>query len=216
MGYELKNVLCYGDSNTFGYNPKTGERFTLDERFTGLLQNNLGCSYRIIDEGLGGRTTVFNDDIMMHRSGRDYLLPCIQSHQPLDLVVVMLGTNDLKVFFSPTAFDIGRGMEELVKILKNPYNWDFLAVPKVLIVSPIHIAPSVLNGWLGEHFGEASIEMSRNLAGHYEKIAKTYGVDFLDASKYAVASDLDGIHLDAVNHRALADALAQKTKEILG
>ena len=215
MGYELKNVLCYGDSNTFGYNPETGERFTTDERWTCLLQNTLGSSYRIIEEGLGGRTTVFNDDIMLHRSGREYLIPCIQSHQPLDLVVVMLGTNDLKVLFSPTAFDIGRGMEELVKILKNPYNWDFLAVPKILVVSPIHVAPSVINGWLGEHFGVPSIEMSRNLAAHYEKIAATYDADFLDASKYAKASDLDGIHLDAANHRTLAAALAQKVKKIL-
>ncbi|MDF2613043.1 MAG: hypothetical protein K0S71_829 [Clostridia bacterium] len=211
----MKNILCYGDSNTFGYNPENGERFGITERWTCLLQNILGDNYRIIEEGLGGRTTVFNDDIMPFRSGRDYLLPCIQSHQPLDLVVVMLGTNDLKVLFSPTAFDISRGMEELVKILKNPYNWDFMNIPKILIVSPIHVAPSVLIGWLGEHFGSASIELSRNLANHYEKIASSYAIEFLDAAKYASASDLDGIHLDAVGHRNLADALSRKIKDII-
>lgn len=211
----MKNILCYGDSNTFGYNPKNGRRFDITERWTGLVQNQLGSEYRIIEEGLGGRTTVFQDYIMNGRSGIDYLLPCVQSHQPLDLVVIMLGTNDLKVLLSPTAFDSGRGIEELIKLLKNPYNWDFELVPKILVVSPIHIAPSVMEGWLGENFGEASIALSRNLAKYYEKAAKTYHIAFLDAAQYAKASDLDGIHLDAEGHRRLADGLAQKIKQIL-
>ncbi len=105
----MKTILCYGDSNTHGFNPATQGRFSLSERWTGVLMRELGSDYHVIEEGLGGRTTVWDDPIMESRNGRDYLLPCLWSHKPLDLVIIMLGTNDLKDRFSLTPFDIAAG-----------------------------------------------------------------------------------------------------------
>ena len=124
----MTNILCYGDSNTFGHNPDAvipGDcRFTRDRRWTGLLQQALGEEYYVIEEGLGGRTTVFNDPSSEGRNGRDWLLPCIQTHQPLDLILFMLGTNDTKVMYSAPVEEIAQGMDTLVKIALNPFSTD--------------------------------------------------------------------------------------------
>ena len=96
----MKTVLCYGDSNTWGYIGGTGERFAPEVRWPGVLQAALGGAYRVIEEGLNGRTTVFDDSIEEGRNGETYLRPCLQTHAPIDLVILMLGTNDLKRRFS--------------------------------------------------------------------------------------------------------------------
>ena len=96
----MKTILCYGDSNTWGYNPATTERSSRDERWTGILRRELDDGYLVIEEGLNGRTTVWDDPIEGYKNGKEYLIPCLETHKPLDLVIIMLGTNDLKVRFS--------------------------------------------------------------------------------------------------------------------
>ena len=96
----MRRILCFGDSNTWGYDPATGERFDEQTRWTGVLQAALGGDYTVIEEGLNGRTTVWDDPIEGHKNGHEYLVPCLETHRPLDLVVLMLGTNDLKRRFS--------------------------------------------------------------------------------------------------------------------
>ena len=129
-------VLCYGDSNTWGADPATSTRFDRDIRWPGVLQKALGAGYHVIEEGLGGRTTVWEDPIEGHKNGKEYLIPCLATHSPLDLVIIMLGTNDLKVRFSATAQDIAAGAGILVDIVyksgtvKNP------KTPKVLLLVP--------------------------------------------------------------------------------
>ncbi|MBQ9959278.1 MAG: acylhydrolase, partial [Oscillospiraceae bacterium] len=91
-----KRILCYGDSNTWGYIGGVGERFGRDVRWTGRLQTLLGSDYTVIEEGLNSRTTVWDDPVEMHKNGYTYLMPCLQTHRPLDLVIIMLGTNDLE------------------------------------------------------------------------------------------------------------------------
>jgi lysophospholipase L1-like esterase len=108
---DMKVILCYGDSNTWGYDPHTQERFSSRVRWTGVLARQLGEEYHMIEEGLSGRTTVWDDPVEgLHKNGKNYLLPCLESHQPIDLVILMLGTNDLKMRFSVPAADIGRGI----------------------------------------------------------------------------------------------------------
>jgi len=106
----MKTVLCYGDSNTWGYDPTSKERFAPETRWTGVLAESLGVAFRVIEEGLNGRTTVWDDPIEGHKNGQTYLVPCLASHKPIDLVVLMLGTNDLKMRFSVPADDIARGV----------------------------------------------------------------------------------------------------------
>ena len=91
----MKTILCFGDSNTWGYNPENGQRFGPEERWTGILRNSLGEDYRVIEEGLNGRTTLWDDPIAGFKNGLDYLMPCLESHMPFDLITIMLGTNDL-------------------------------------------------------------------------------------------------------------------------
>ena len=115
----MKTVMCYGDSNTWGYNPATQQRYPRDERWTGVLQELLGADYRVIEEGLNGRTTVWDDPIEGYKNGREYLIPCLESQKPLDLVIIMLGTNDLKLRFSLPAYDIAEGAGVLVEIAQK-------------------------------------------------------------------------------------------------
>ena len=111
----MKTILCYGDSNTYGLKSDLVSRYPRNVRWTGILQEKLGSEYYVIEEGLGGRTTVWDDPVEDYKNGKKYLLPCLDSHKPLDLVIIMLGTNDLKSRFSVTPFDIGASMENLVK-----------------------------------------------------------------------------------------------------
>ena len=102
----MKTILCYGDSNTYGLKPDSSQRYPRDVRWTGILQKKLGEDYYVIEEGLSGRTTLWDDPIEEHKNGKTYLLPCLESHSPINLVVLMLGTNDLKTRFSLTPFDL--------------------------------------------------------------------------------------------------------------
>ena len=137
-----KHILCFGDSNTHGYcadpnDSADGElgRFNEEERWTCLLQQYLGYEYLVIEEGLSGRTTVF--DVPLHEglSGIDYLSPCLRSHSPIDLLIIMLGTNDSKERFSANAYAIGKGMERLILSAKNTDCWA-KSEPNILVVCP--------------------------------------------------------------------------------
>lgn len=133
----MKTILCYGDSNTYGLKSDLVSRYPRNVRWTGILQEKLGSEYYVIEEGLGGRTTVWDDPVEDYKNGKKYLLPCLDSHKPLDLVIIMLGTNDLKSRFSVTPFDIGASMENLVKtIIKSDAGVDFQP-PKILLVTPV-------------------------------------------------------------------------------
>lgn len=195
------NILCYGDSNTYGYIPGFGgERYEKDVRWTGVLQNLLGSEYNVIEEGLGGRTTVWDDPIEEYKNGKNYLIPCLQSHKPLDLVIIMLGTNDSKVRFSVPACDIADGMENLVVKILNSSTGRNAKAPEILLVAPIRIGK--LTEWTDMLSGAK--QKMEQLPEKYLKIATKYRVAFLDAGSVAVPSELDGVHLDAQGHTLLA------------
>jgi lysophospholipase L1-like esterase len=118
----IRSVLCYGDSNTFGTATvaRPDGRYAPDERWPGVLRGALGPGWLVIEEGLGGRTTVSDDPVEgADRNGRTYLYPCLRSHRPLDVVAIMLGSNDLKHRFGKTAWDIAEGVGVLVTIVKT-------------------------------------------------------------------------------------------------
>lgn len=120
----MKSILCYGDSNTYGLMPDSPDRYPRDVRWTGILQKKLGEDYYVIEEGLSGRTTLWDDPIEEHKNGKKYLLPCLDSHKPVDLVILMLGTNDLKTRFSLTPFEkcFFRMVPMLVDIKKSCFS----------------------------------------------------------------------------------------------
>ena len=207
----MRTILCYGDSNTWGADPETGERFAEDVRWPGILRSRLGEGYRVVEEGLNGRTTVREDPIEgAHKDGRAYLTPCLETHAPLDLVVLMLGTNDLKERFGASASDIAQGAASLADIIRRSGCGPGGGAPEVLLVSPPPVGELTDYVEMFEGAGEKSVKF----AGYYEQFAEQQGCHFLDASGVISSSDVDGIHLEAAEHRKLGEAVAESIVRI--
>lgn len=204
----MRTVLCYGDSNTWGLDPETRERFPFTVRWPGVLQEHLGSTYQVIEEGLCGRTTVFDDPLSPWRNGKQYLMPCLESHKPIDLCIIMLGTNDLKTRFFLTPLEIAEGAEMLVDMVQASAAGRTNSCPQVLLVSPPHIREDV-----PEHaMLVGAAEKSRNFAEHYRDTAERTGCIFFDAACIEV-SELDGVHVSAVGHRDLGVKLSLAVKQ---
>ena len=207
----MKNILCFGDSNTWGYNPVSKERYDRDTRWTGVLQKLLGSEYYIIEEGLNGRTTVFDDPIEEGRCGKVYLEPCLISHKPLDLVVLMLGTNDLKKRFDVSADDIARGIELLIEKIQKSGTGRGGAAPAILLLAPAVIKET---GEFSEMFTGGE-EKSKKFARKYQAIASLHGCHFLDTAPCMAVSDVDGIHFPPEAHKTLAERLHDVVAELI-
>lgn len=209
-----KRVLCFGDSNTWGAVPGDSCRYPEDIRWTGILQKELGAGYTVVEEGYNGRTTVFDDPVEGRLAGISYFAPCLDSQSPLDLVILMLGTNDLKARFAVDGYTIAHGFSRyLAALATTPMDGQ---KPQVLLVSPILIDASYADGPLfRDMFGPGAVERSQQLAEAYEAFAQANGWHYLNAADYAVASTRDGVHMEPDSHRCLALAMAAKVREIL-
>lgn len=210
----MKQILCYGDSNTWGYDTAGGGRFPYAQRFTGILAGRLPDCL-IIEEGMNGRTAVAHDDLWPQRAGIPYLPVSLYTHRPLDLVILMLGTNDTKAKFGLKPAEIAAGMEEMIRIIRSPLLWHSERSPEILVVSPVEVSAHVAHTEMGGEFDETSAVRSQGLAQELAPLAARYGCHFLDAREAAKPCALDGVHLDAAGHLALADALERKIREIL-
>ena len=200
------NILCFGDSNTYGYRPDGSGRFDADTRWTGLLQKKLGTNDRIIEEGLCGRTTVFSDELREGRRGLDTIGILLESHAPVDLLILMLGTNDCKTRYNASAGTIVKGLEQVITKAQKSSSHPF----RLLVISPILLAPGVGDPGFDPEFNKGSELVSQNLATEYKKIAARYHADFLDAASVANASETDRQHLDALGHRLLVQKFLNK------
>jgi lysophospholipase L1-like esterase len=219
----MKTVLCYGDSNTFGWKPIKFDpldtpvtfgqcRFDRDKRWSGIMANELGEKYSIIEEGLPGRTTVWSDPVEGEdKNGEKYLLPCLLSHAPIDLILLMLGTNDLKMRFSVTAFDIAMSIGALIGIIKGSSTSSEGKSPKILVISPPPL------GKLSEfsEFLTGGTEKSKKFANYYQRISKQLECEYFDAGKVIKSSGIDGVHFEEAEHAKLGRALADKVKTII-
>ena len=211
-----KNILCFGDSNTHGYNSKTGGRFDVNERWTKLLQKNLGDDYYIIEEGLSGRTTSFEDPVFEGLCGLNVIYPCMMSHEPLDLVIIMLGTNDTKERFNANSFIIGKGLERLAqKTIDTHAAWR--GAPNVLLIAPPPIHPDYAKTAVAGEMGDKCVERSRGLAKEFKDVADRLHCHFLDAGSIPGIEmyPYDWMHLSLESHKLLADELTKVMKEIL-
>lgn len=206
----MKSVLCYGDSNTWGLDPASAERFPPHLRWPGVLRQGLGSGYNVIEEGLVGRTTLRDDPLETHKNGLSYLVPCLQSHRPIDLVILMLGSNDMKRHFDLTPLEIASGLRQLVAIiLSDEYGID-RAAPKLLLLAPPPIFGLTA---LADLFGGAE-QKSLELPGLYAGIAEDYGCDFFDTGRAIQSSPIDGVHFEADQHQKLGTELCARVVEI--
>ena len=183
MGKKIR-ILCYGDSNTFGYIPGRGGRYNCHTRWPGRLQELLGSEYQVMEEGLCGRTTAFEDVTEPGRNGLDRIRDAVERSLPLDVLVIMLGSNDCKAQFGASAQEIAGGLEQVAAQARGGEASGF----RVLLVA---------------------INVSKELAEAYEALAGKCGCDFLDGSKVTHVSEIDGLHLDAEGHGRLAEAVVK-------
>ncbi len=207
----MKTILCYGDSNTWGTATRPGddERYAPEERWPSVMKARLGDGWTVIAEGLPGRTTVHPDPMEgTWMNGGAYLLPCLKSHRPLDLVVIMLGTNDLKQRFSVTAFDIAKGVGALLRIVNTSECGPKLGAPRILVICPPPILSSFGTRPEFEEMFAGGYEKSLKLVPHYQAVAKEHGAAFMNAGDVIRTSAFDGIHLEKDAQAALGEAVA--------
>lgn len=213
----MKHILCFGDSNTWGYIPGgCGRRHPEGVRWTSILSSKLGDDFRIYECGLCGRTTVYEEEDYIYRDGSRLLPATLDICDPLDLVIIMLGSNDVKSAFDQTPEQITSGMETLVNQVESftfgPETEN--GTPKILIVAPAPLRDTVFPSDMGFMYDEASMEKSKNLAPLYKKLAEKHGCTFFDAGSVTSTSDEDGLHLSPEAHRELAEGLYGVVSEL--
>ena len=210
----MKTILCFGDSNTWGYRPDGTGRFDWKVRWPGILQRELSGAARVIEEGLNARTTVFDDPVegvYISRNGSRHLPILLETHRPIDLVIIFLGVNDLKRRFDVTPFEIAQGAAELVGIVNRSIAGTDGRAPRILLICPPPV--KVLNA--SADLFEGAIAISAELASHFAWQAGRLGCEFLDAGEVVSLSPMDGIHLDAEAHHLLGIRVTERVRDML-
>lgn len=201
-----KVVLCYGDSNTHGTAP-AGNRYETNVRWTGQLQQLLGNDFYVIEEGLGGRTTDL-DHPREEKPGRDgfeYFRPCVWSHAPLNIVILMLGTNDLKNVYHRTAQEVAEALVQYCNFLQ-----EFDKNIKIIMVAPHPFRatePVVF-------YDGASAKKSEELPEEVRRVAKAQGATFFDATELVTLGG-DGLHWDKASEELFAKSMGKIVRELV-
>jgi lysophospholipase L1-like esterase len=205
------NILCFGDSNTWGMDPKTLSRFPPKIRWTGVLQSALGNDFKVIEEGLVGRTAVMSFPFEPEACGLFYFLPCVKSHMPLDMIVIMIGTNDF--VYGVTPLGIASNLKRYISVVNENAADVSGKKPKILFISPVQITKDLEKSPFQEIFGDVDvcIEKSKTYAKYVQRIAEENNCLWLNAADFAKASVTDGLHFDEKGH----DALGKKIAEII-
>ena len=216
----MKRILCFGDSNTWGYDPTDVDergingRYPEHVRWTGVMGDLLGADYRVIEEGLNGRTTVFENPTLSGRNGDPALEVAAMSHAPLDCVILMLGTNDANDMFNACAEVIGYGMERLLRTWNYTLSFTRSAQAKIVIACPLKITPMGSGEYIPGLTSRCT-EVGERLRTIYRQLAERYGCAFIDVNDYVTPSPVDGIHLSAESHRILGETMADFVRKLL-
>ncbi|TDK64104.1 lipolytic enzyme, G-D-S-L [Bacillus salipaludis] len=210
-----RRIVCFGDSNTWGFDAATMGRFPEGVRWTSLLAEGLGDDFQVVEEGLSGRTSVVDDPLFEGLNGLTYLHPCLMSHAPLELVVIMLGTNDTKERFNLTSFNIAQGIARLALKAKSTPAGLNGAPPKVFVMAPPPIGKEYVDTEVGKSMGKNCDQKSAELPSHLEELLQLQGTEFLDLSGRVPMNTIDYMHLDQEGHQLLARLVLQKIKNML-
>lgn len=198
----MKTILCFGDSNTYGFNPKDGSRYDTNSRWSGIFKQNLKDRFNVIEAGCNNRTCFINNPDGDEQTGTavigKYLTPQI------DIIIIALGINDLQKFYNPSLTEIETGVENLINTAKklNPE-------AAVIIASPSVIKECILNGYFSIQFDRNSIEKSKLIGNIYKNIAEKANCGYVDFNEVAEVSDIDGLHYDIDNHKKIAKYLTE-------
>lgn len=218
----MKKILCYGDSNTWGHNPHevnpvTGvpARYPEHVRWPSAMADVLGDGYCVLEEGYCGRTTVFDDPLANGRNGLKHLEVAFRTCDPVDLIIIMLGTNDEKEMFGTDPYIIYNGMLRLICELKNLMADSNSPDAKIMIVNPARLSPCG-DGSFTYGFSQKSVDMADGVRKYYMQLAEEMKCEFFDADAITTVDPADGTHLTADGHKALGRAMAEKVKKILG
>ena len=210
-----KTIVCFGDSNTWGYDAESGGRFDENTRWTCLLRERLGDSYYVVEEGLSGRTSVCEDPLFEGLSGISYIHPCLLSHSPLHLVIIMLGTNDTKERFNLTSFNIAQGIVRLAQKAKGMAVGAGGKAPEVLVVAPPPIRPEYISTDIGNAMGKQCDVKAAELSTHLEKLLAPTDIHFADAKQYVVMNEIDYMHLNKEGHQKMSEFMWKQITTIL-
>lgn len=197
-----KTIVCYGDSNTWGNIPGTFDRYPRSKRWPYILQNLLGENFEVVSEGLPARTFVVIEDEKPYHSGITQLKSILKTHKPIDAIVVMLGTNELKDRFNLTSKDVTKHLEQTIKLIQEEN------IKNILIICPPHVA-DIEEGILRSDFIKNKDEIKK-YPELFDKIAKEYKCSFLNANDFITSSKIDGFHLDPKAHQKLAEVLKEQ------
>ncbi len=208
-----KTIMCFGDSNTWGFPPDCGERYDRQTRWPGVLQQELGDAYYVVEEGLPGRSTVWDDPVEGGKNGLKQLAPLILSHMPLDLLIILLGTNDFKNRFSVSALDISWSIGRLVKAARDSGHPLIGDAPDVLVICPPPLGDLSNSPFGGILIGAA--EKSHQLSTVLATFCEENDIRLFNAGDIVQSSPVDGVHWEAEEHRKLGTAVAAEVRSIL-
>lgn len=209
-----RRIVCFGDSNTWGFNAKTSERFPEGVRWTSLLAELLDDEFHVIEEGLSGRTSVIDDPLFEGLNGYTYIHPCLMSHAPLEIVIIMLGTNDTKERFHLTSFNIAQGIARLSHKAQNTPAGENGSFPKVLVIAPPPIGKQYIETEISKSMGRECDLKSEEMSKYLIELLE-HGIEFLDTKGLVEMNKIDFMHLDEEGHRLLAQLVFNKIKSIL-
>ena len=201
----MKKIICYGDSNTFGYNPLDGSRFDKNIRWTSVLQNNLGVEYEVINEGVCDRTGFVNNPKGALYSAQKHFPEMLSKTDNIDLLIFALGTNDLQFQYNISINTIKDGLENLIQLTQTK-------VKSIIIIPPVILNKKVLEGYFNYQFDETSINKSKEIGKIYKQIADKYRCKYFDINEFAKPSDTDGLHYDENTHQLIANKLTDFIK----
>lgn len=202
----MKKIICYGDSNTFGYNPSDGTQYDENTRWTSVLQKRLGAEYEVINEGMCDRTGFVNNPKGFMFSAPKHFPKLISKSENIDLLILWLGTNDLQTQYDISMGAIEKGLENLIKLAEEK-------VKNIIIIPPVILSEKILEGPFNYQFDNVSVIKSRKIGRIFRQIDNIYQCGYFDVNKITTPSDIDGLHYDENSHKLIGEKLAEFIRE---